>query len=465
MTVDSNLLAGSQIHIPDELIKFLNQDTYSLLIKGYAGTGKTTLALSMLREMKIEKNCLYISTRISPDQLFQYHPWLGEIFTLPTKLSPTDLPETITDQPTIVDARLDEPSSLFERITNELMDVKAPTIILDTWDAISYFMDKEALMNNARVLQTWRERAGAKLIFISESPEDKAFDFLVDGAIELKLGYHNERRIREIFLYKLRGIRINRPSYLFSVNHGVFQSYERHDPSEFLRHAHLLIPDKKNKNELTGEYISSGYNEFDELVDGGFPYGSAISIEIDPNVNAKIVLAFLSKMLSNFVSKHNILVLQPLENSGIDIMKNHLKSKKTSHDLINIFRFSHHMDTNKTDKNISTQIEDTIIALKKKFPEKQLLTLVSSDITEEMKSKKELNSFLAFIKSNSTISIFVSRHSEDKASYLLQHSDAHIQIIDINGTTLIQPKIPWANLYAMVLRHGKEKYIDLDPIV
>ncbi len=463
--MDSNLLAGSQIHIPDELIKFLKQDTYSLLIKGHAGTGKTTLALSMLHKMKVYKNCLYISTRISPDQLFQYHPWLGELFTLPTKSIPEDQPEATIGQPTIIDARLDEPSSLFERITNELMDVEAPTIILDTWDAIAHFMDREALMNNARVLQTWRERAGAKLIFISESPEDTTFDFLADGAIELKLRYHNERRIREMFLSKLRGIRINKPSYLFSVNHGVFRSYERYNPSELLRHAHLLIPSKTGNNGLPDNYVSSGYHEFDELLEGGFPHGSAISIELEPNVSGKIALAFLSRVISNFVKKQDVLVLQTLENSGIDMMENYLKSKKNSSDLINLFRFSHHPNAQKINKKTSEQIEETIISLKKKFPQKHLFTMISSDITEEFKSKHELNSFVSFIKDNSTVSVFVSRRSENDNSYLHLHSDVHLRILVINGTILVQPETPWSHLYAMVLQHGKENQIELDPIV
>lgn len=465
MPVNNNLLASSQIHIPSELVKFLKQDTYSLLIKGYAGTGKTTFALSMLREMKIDKNCLYMSTRVSPDQLFQYHPWLGEIFSPPSKSSPTDAPEAPTDQPTIIDARLDEPSSLFERITNELMDVKAPTIILDTWEAISYFMDKDALMNNARVLQTWRERAGAKLIFISESPDDKTFDFLVDGVVELKLRHHNERRIREVFLSKLRGIRINRPSYLFSLNHGVFYSYERRNPSEFLRHAHLLIPNKKGKDATAAkEYISSGYNEFDDLLDGGLPHGCVVSIELEPNVNAKIVLAFLSKIFSNFVNNQDVLVLQSLENAGIELMERHLKSKEMPHELVSIFKFSHNSNKD-APENITSQIQETISSLKKKFPKKRILTMISSDMIEEIKLKRELSSFLYFIKTNSTISIFVSRRTADNLPHMSQHSDIHLRITDINGISLIQPEVPWSHLYAMVLRHGKESYIDLDPVV
>lgn len=464
MPVDNNLLACSQIHIPVELIKFLKQETYSLLIKGYAGTGKTTLALSILHEMKIDKNCLYISTRVSPEQLFQYHPWLGEIFAQPTKTNLTESPEVLSGQPTIIDARLDEPNTLFERVTNELMDVQAPTIILDTWDAVSYFMDKDALMNNSRVLQTWRERAGAKLIFISESPDDKTFDFLVDGIAELKLRHHNERRIREIFLSKLRGIRVNRPSYLFSVNNGIFHSYERHNPSDFLRYAHLLVSDKKIKNsDSSEEYINTGYHELDELLEGGLPHGCAVSIELEPNINAKISLAFLSKILFNFINKQDILVLQSLENSSVELMEKHLKTKEIPHELVNIFKVTHGLDTKKIEKTTSEQIQETILSLKKKFPKKRLLTMISSDLIEEMKTKQQLNSFVHFIKDNSTVSIFVSRNSENSSFQRL--ADINLKIIDINGTILVQPEVPWSNLYAMVLKHGKENQIDLDPIV
>ena len=34
--------------IPDDLLQFLNNETYSLLIKGEPGTGKTALCLTIL---------------------------------------------------------------------------------------------------------------------------------------------------------------------------------------------------------------------------------------------------------------------------------------------------------------------------------------------------------------------------------------------------------------------------------
>src|SRR5712692_7391868 len=183
-TKGSIFTVNNSMHIPNELIDFLKRETYSLLIKGDAGTGKTTLALTILRTLNINKNCLYISTRISPEQLFKYYPWLESFFGKLKKSELAEISEFETDTPVFVDARLDEPGSLFERITNQLMDVKAPIIIIDSWDAIASFMDKEARLNNERVLYTWRERAGAKLIFISENPTDTTLDFLVDGIVE-----------------------------------------------------------------------------------------------------------------------------------------------------------------------------------------------------------------------------------------------------------------------------------------
>ena len=63
--VDDNLM-----QIPPELMQFVKRDTYSLLVKGNSGTGKTTLSLTILRALEIRSNFFYISTRLSPRQLF-----------------------------------------------------------------------------------------------------------------------------------------------------------------------------------------------------------------------------------------------------------------------------------------------------------------------------------------------------------------------------------------------------------
>src|ERR671922_718216 len=216
--------SNNSLIIPNELMEFINKDTYSLIIKGSAGTGKTTLSLTILRALEIKDNFFYICTRVSPKQLLTLYPWIAK-FKESQKRETQNSATNETDVPiNFEDARLDEPESLFERITNELMDVKAPLIVIDSWDAIASFMDKEARLNNERVLQTWRERAGAKLIFVSEHPADTTLDFLVDGIVELKQFRHENMGVREISLLKLRGVRIDKPSYIYTLDNSLFRS-------------------------------------------------------------------------------------------------------------------------------------------------------------------------------------------------------------------------------------------------
>ncbi len=199
-------------HLPPELLKFVNNDTYSLLIKGKPGTGKTTLALTLMDNLNYDGNYFYISTRLSIRQLLYFYPWITK-FTLNNESKHGYKFE---------DARLDEPESLFERITNQLMDVKSPIIIIDTWDTIALFMDRESRLNNERVLQIWRERSGAKLIFLSDSSDLTLLDSIVDGVITLRQESKKSYTCRELFFNKLRGIPIDCPKYCFSLHNGIF---------------------------------------------------------------------------------------------------------------------------------------------------------------------------------------------------------------------------------------------------
>lgn len=58
--------------IPREVSEALEAPTFSLHIKGDAGTGKTTMALELVRYL----NCsaIYLSTHISPSRVYnQFH--------------------------------------------------------------------------------------------------------------------------------------------------------------------------------------------------------------------------------------------------------------------------------------------------------------------------------------------------------------------------------------------------------
>jgi KaiC/GvpD/RAD55 family RecA-like ATPase len=445
-------------HIPEDLLQFIRRDTYSLLVKGFAGTGKTTLALTILNVLGIKNNFFYISTRLSPKQLFQYYPWLKD-FIQQSMAHDTNLPRDREMMSTFEDARLDEPESLFERITNQLMDIKSPIIIIDSWEAIASFMDREARLNNERVLQTWRERAGAKLIFISEQPADTTLDFLVDGIVELRQSYYNNLRLRQILLQKLRGTRINRPCYLYTLENSIFHSFTPYQRINF-------ETDKRNSADLfdvpTRDNIKTGYPVLDASLGRGFPRKGMVLLELDSHVSMTIALIFLHRIVSNHVLSGNPVVLQPVSwmepSSILHFFETSLPPIKKS-----LFKILW------TSKNPSAdQLLGSLVKIKQKYRNRVLLSIMSAESLQNLDRAKNLRGVLmnklTSILTHADLSIVLLAPSQaDILDSVSEVSNIHLRLTMINDTLFLQSLVPSSNLYSVIF-DGRTHMI-LKPVV
>jgi KaiC/GvpD/RAD55 family RecA-like ATPase len=302
-------------NLPPELLKFVKNDTYSLLVKGKPGTGKTTFALTLMDNLNYDSNYFYISTRLSIRQLLYFYPWITK-FTAQNESK---------YEYKFEDARLDEPESLFERITNQLMDVKSPIIIIDTWDAIALFMDRESRLNNERVLQIWRERAGAKLIFLSESPDLTLLDSIVDGVITLRQEYKKPYTYRELFFNKLRGISIDCSKYYFSLLDGVFfaldSSHELNLPRK-IQNNELKYFEKKSGETiqlLNNKYKTNGLqrNVLNEIINNS----NIITLDFDSRISNELILSLLSKPLFSWIVSEKLVLINNFQWSFYSILK------------------------------------------------------------------------------------------------------------------------------------------------
>lgn len=470
-SISSDKENGSPIYLPNELLEFIQRDTYSLLIKGFAGTGKTTLALTILKALGSKNNFFYISTRISPKQLFQYYPWLNQFVQQPKPANPSEAPEHVL-MPSFEDARLDEPESLFERITNQLMDIASPIIIIDSWDAIASFMDKEARLNNERVLQTWRERAGAKLIFISEHPDDTTLDFLVDGIVELQQSYHERVRVREISLLKLRGVRIERSSYIYTLDKNMFRSFMPYRPIKFkpTRRKQITLPD----GVASADYIQSGYPALDSSLGGGFPRKGMVLLELDSHVNTVVAVAFLERMISKFVSTANPVLFQPFDWMDPHVIMNYLgpampAGKKDLFKILWTDRVAG-MTDNIIMAEKKPNTHPSLAALDKirlKYRNKMLLNIMGTDIIQRSYGQNGIRTgienIMSELKANADLSIAVISHSQREVlEFLSEVSDMHLRLLMISDTLFLQPLVPATTLYSVVF---DEQGISLEPVV
>lgn len=468
-------------HLPEELQRFVKEESFLLLIKGAAGTGKTSLALTILNTLGIRDNCLYISTRASPDQIIKHYPWLKKLFgeeQLQGKSSKVGF--SALDSPVFVDAKLEEPAGVFEMITNKLMDARAPTIIIDTWDAIEY-LDKEALASNIRVLDTWCRRASAKLIMVTEQATDTTVDSLADGVVILRQQYHNERRMREIELSKLSSVQIRNLSYLFTLTNSIFKSYEPHKPSDFVLTQKLMDPPHKAKRpdlRRSAPFITTGHGDLDSLLGGGYPARGIVNIELDTNVSPKVAVVFLSDVIHNFVDTDNSVLFLPFEGLDQTYADHYLRIKSTRSSNRALIGTAVNRDvrmprlvtieqTHMSPERKLTSFQDTLSKMRRDHPEKLLFNIIGSNIVRGSREKpgEHAESLTAFLRSTADLSVVVSRHSDD-AAYIAGISDIHLRIIDVKGTLLLQPQKPWSSLYAITVNKlSGQVRMRLEPMV
>lgn len=422
-----------------ELGEFVRNDSYSLLIKGRSGTGKTTLSLSILRSLKARNNFFYISTRSSPKQLFEHYPWLRKF----TKQSNKDIDNEEIGQniSSFEDARLDEPESLFERVTNQLMDVKNPVIIIDSWDSVASLMDREARLNNERVLQTWRERAKAKLIFTTEESTESSLESIVDGVVELNYEFIDETRIRSLFLKKLRGVPVKRSIYYFTLKDRFLRCFGSYDPREFrINNMKDKIPNVVNSPK---HILQTGYQDLDNHIGGTLPRNGLITIEKDSILSNDIILLFVNDLLNNFFSRHYSLLLDTIELTqkyGLNIQNNG-----------KLYTIEKHASSEKYPQNGIKQKDNYYKYLSKLIsglPENEkLITLIQTKSLDNIIStRSDIEELCGFIRKKFELSILILNSNVNLEKYYAE-SDIYLRFILKGGTLFLKCSIPSSALF------------------
>ena len=436
--VNHNLL-----DIPSELEEFMKNDTYSLLVKGPSGSGKTTFSLTILHSLKAKNNFFYISTRSSPKQIFEHYPWLKKFVKAPSR--DIDSPEVGQNLSAFEDARLDEPESLFERVTNQLMDVKNPVIIIDSWDSVASLMDREARLNNERVLQTWRERAKAKLIFTSEESVESNLENIVDGVVELNYELKDGIRTRSLFLKKLRGIPIKRSLYLFTLKDRIMRCFHSYDARDFK----IINKDNISKEkESHTQILQSGYYDLDNYVGSTLPQNGLITIEKDDAVSNDTIVLFLNDLFQNF-SRMNYSLLLDSTLGAIVTVTNKSKSKNQQKlYLIDVPELQEKFSKNDLSrKNTFYKYVEKAISGRENR-EKIVAMMESGSMASFISTTSDIDNYCRYIKRKFELSFLILNSNNTPEKYY-SLSDIHLKFILICGTLFLKCSTPASALFGI----------------
>src|SRR5881628_1876327 len=207
---------------PSDLVglmsRFLESPGNVFLIQGAPGTGKTTLALELLNEMKgtrigshtISANKVYVSTRVSSTKLRRYFPGVREVID---SMSGKEVADSRMRREH--DARRVGAANIVDRVLALKQAKQKGIIVVDSWEgAVGNATEEERrALESAIFLELDESKLSA--VIVSESEDSPQLDYLVDGIVTLSLSHLEDRTVRSVVVNKLRGFRLQTQGALF----------------------------------------------------------------------------------------------------------------------------------------------------------------------------------------------------------------------------------------------------------
>ncbi len=496
--------------IPPEIKDFLEKEGgSSVFLEGASGTGKTTLGLQIIEEIADPDKSFYLSTRVSDEALYKQFPWLEEkemrsqitdaskVF-LETLYSEDEeekemleeekkikgakeFLETIREEgpPEKVDrtrlTQLDKSipglNRVYDRIDNVLPE--RSTLVIDSIEGIThkYGLDMETFVMTLQ--KDLVENSNTNLIMILEKEEDPDLEYLGDGVVHLERYQHEGRNVRTIHLRKLRAIKIRQPSYLMSLEGGRFKCFEPYELD--------IVGEQQWKptESAEGKY-STGTEDLDALLGGGFDVGSYNIFEVEDNVSNEEFFSVIRPIFLNFIAQKRGVLTVLSGGTHPENLRDDLTRFVPDEYFNEKFRIVDHFSSRSDEpykialagksQSEYREIYNQTIKKLKGDQEQGILDYAGLDTLEYMQggeiAVKQLLSGVANTKNSDNLGLGIVKPGLNLSQEIKNMADNYFVILSINKTPCLYGIKPKTGLYAIVTDEEKgSPYIRLDPIV
>jgi circadian clock protein KaiC len=250
------------------------------LLQGDPGVGKTTLAVSFLREAALAKErCLYITLSETEEELravADSHGWsLDGITVFEMKLAE----ETkASDEYTLFHPAEVELSEAMDTLLAEVERVKPARVVFDSLSEIR-LLAQSSLRYRRQILALKQHFAGSGctvLLLDDRTTEvgDTQLQSLAHDVLELEPLYGAERR--RLRVIKLRGVKYRGGYHDYKIETGALIVYPRLIASE-------------HRSEPWTDHAGSGVASFDAMLGGGLPRGGSALIMGPPGTGKSVI--------------------------------------------------------------------------------------------------------------------------------------------------------------------------------
>ncbi len=500
--------------IPTEIREFLEKDGgSSIFFEGGSGTGKTTFGLQIIEEMADQGNSFYLSTRVSDEALYNQFPWLEEkemrsqvmdaskvflqaiydekkkegkekaiseeerkkiegaqqfLSTIRDEGPPEEVDRTRLNQ---LDKDIPSLERIYDRIDNVLPE--RSLLVIDSVEGIThkFGIDMETFVMTLQ--KDLVENSNTNLVMILEKDSAPELEYLADGVVQLKRRQLEGRDVREIMLKKLRAVELRQPSYLMSLKGGRFKCFEPYELDISGGNGWDPVEAKDGK-------YSTGTEDLDDLLGGGFDAGSYNVFEIKENVSNEEFFSVIRPLFLNFISQ---------DRGVISVLSGGTHPENLRDDLIRFvpeeifnkkFRIVDHLSS-QTDKSYKLALAGKNQKQYRKMynrsmkelrgdQDRGILDYHALDTLEYMRggemALQELLSGVANTKNSEDLGIGILKPGLNLSRDIKNMADNYFVLLSIDKTPCIYGVKPKTGLYAIVTDQEKgSPYIKLKQIV
>ncbi|MHC1588122.1 MAG: RAD55 family ATPase, partial [Candidatus Syntropharchaeia archaeon] len=287
---------------------------YTLEVKGAPGVGKTIFALTLLKEIyeKEKRDAIYFSTRIDPELLYVQFPWIKDYIPQNSIIDATQseysLKMEVAEQ-----IRYSDLVEFFRAVYERAVRANTLVLIIDSWDAVIFQIGKNNKEKLENSMMDLARKTKTNLVLVTELAREDPLDYLVDGIIRLEKIEKDGGWIRKIYMDKMRGMALEKTSYPFTLDGGIFTYFPPHESVKPLS-VYMTSENKKS-------HFSTGYPSFDNFLGGGYPRGSIVLLEMSEGVSPSLPYLLISPIISNFISKKRNVIMLPMMGTEKKVIK------------------------------------------------------------------------------------------------------------------------------------------------
>lgn len=474
--------------IPREIVEFFNAPGgHSLIVKGPAGTGKTTFALQLTEELGEVAASHYLSSRVSDESLFRQFVWLKD------RLKPAGLQtgsKTRSDSKVarfaldqlegkIVEGKEGEeaePEAIgsgevkgnFLEVTlgfdlpeleaaYEFVDKRLPEqslLLIDSIDALGEHYGVPASRLITVLQKDLVEGSKQNVLYVLESSGETRLDYLGDGVVSLASTEYQGRRLRVLTIEKLRGSQVQQHRYLYTLDEGRLTAFDiREEIRPVKPQVWRAVPD------LSKEAVSLGLEPLDRLT-GGLSRGRVVAFEISNAVPADYVDWLRTAIICNFVSQNRGVAHVPPRKGSAEFLRElvspHLPAgaldahvrvfESATLGAADVSRNVLHMEGT----NVASDLKWSNVEFQLPKSERPFLALMAFDTLESVYGEKvveEMSGVFAAVRRAKDVLVgFVTPQSAsagklENLAYVVLHLDV------VNGSVVMYGQKPYTELF------------------